>query len=118
MCPHPTPDDRREKRQAARVAELRNHRAEIKFAGEPIYQFKVTDVSSQGAGLLINPNSGFLKSISVDQFIEVNFISPQGAQPSGRYKAQIKHITDGEKIRYKGLKLVGIKILEPLTELE
>ena len=116
MPTHRSKDDGREKRNEARLAELRNHRVEIKFTGEPIYQFRVTDVSSQGAGLLINPNSRFLKSIAVDQIIDANFISPQGAQPSGMYQAQIKHITAMDTGRYKGLIQAGIKILERLDQ--
>jgi hypothetical protein len=105
-----------EKRIEPRSATLRNHRAEVKFVGEPIYQFKVTDVSTQGAGLLINPDSRFLKIIAPDQVIEINFISPQGEKPAGMYKAQVKHITDMTEGRYKGLRRVGILILESLDQ--
>lgn len=105
-----------EKRLEPRSATLQNHRAEVKFVGEPIYQFKVTDVSAQGAGLLINPDSRFLKIIQPDQIIEINFISPQGEQPEGLYKAQVKHISEMDKGKYRGLRRVGILILESLDQ--
>ncbi len=100
-----------EKRKAARSTRLQNHRAEIKLVGEPLYQFRVTDVSTEGAGLLITPGSRFLQIIAVGQNLEVNFISPQGIEPSGWYQSEIKHITEMKTGPYKGLKQVGIQIL-------
>ncbi len=112
---HDPPENKTtEKRIEPRSVTLQNHRAEVKFVGEPIYQFKVTDVSAQGAGLLINPDSRFLKIIQPDQIIEINFISPQGEKPMGLYKAQVKHITEMAEGKYKGLRRVGILILESL----
>jgi hypothetical protein len=86
------------------------------MAGEPIYQFKVSDVSTQGAGLLINESSHFLKLIEVGQVLDVNFISPQGSEPAGMYKAKIRHITEMGNSRYKGVRLIGVRILEHLAE--
>jgi len=40
-----------EKRSEPRSTKLRDYRVEIKFVGEPIYQFRVTDVSTKGAGV-------------------------------------------------------------------
>jgi hypothetical protein len=105
-------DHPKEKRAETRTDTLRRHRVEIKFVGEPIYQFKVTDVSRQGAGILINANSRFLKTIAPGQILEANFISPRGAQPAGMFRTEIKHITDMDAGRYKGHKMVGIRILE------
>jgi len=105
-----------EKRSEIRSPKLRNHRAEIKLVAQPIYQFKVADVSLQGAGLVVHESSAFLKLIEVGQVMEVNFISPQGAKPHGAYKVQIRHITDKEHSRYKGVRLVGVRILERLKD--
>jgi hypothetical protein len=101
-----------EKRSEPRSTKLRDYRVEIKFVGEPIYQFRVIDVSTKGAGLLINDNSAFLKMIKVGQIVDVNFISPKGSNPTGIYKAEIRHITKMNKGRYNGHRLVGILILE------
>jgi len=105
-----------EKRSESRSAKLRDYRVEIKFVGEPIYQFRVTDVSTKGAGLLINDNSAFLKMIEVGQIVDVNFISPKGLNPTGMYKAEIRHITKMKKGKYNGHRLVGIHILESLNQ--
>lgn len=104
----------KEKRVEPRFPRLRNYRVEIKLVGEPIYQFKVTDVSTKGAGLLVNKNSGFLKMIEVGQVLDVNFISPKGSDPSGMYKVEIRHMTKMDKGKYKELRLVGIRILDKL----
>ena len=105
-----------EKRSEPRSTNLRDYRVEIKFVGEPIYQFKVTDVSTKGAGLLINDNSAFLKMIEVGLILNVNFISPQGLNPTGMHKVEIRHITKMDKGKYKGHRLVGILILESLNQ--
>ena len=107
-----------ERRREARLAKLRHHRVEIKFAGHPIYQFKVTDVSTNGAGLLINTDSRFLDQIEVGQTIAVNFISPGGEDPAGRYQAEIRHVTEMDSGPYKGLKRVGILIQERMEDFD
>jgi len=104
-----------EKRVEPRATRFKNYRVEIKFVGTPIYQFKVNDVSVKGAGLLVNGKSGFLKMIEVGQMVDANFISPQGSNPSGMYKVEIRHITKTDGGRYKGFRLVGIQIREKLS---
>ena len=103
-----------EKRSIARPANLKNYRIEIKFVGEPIYQFKVINVTTKGAGILIKDDSAFLNMIEVGQIVEVNLLSPQGSNPSGMYKAKIRHITNIEKQEYRGHLLVGISIINEL----
>ena len=66
-----------EKRSEPRRAKLRNYRIEIKFVGKPIYQFRVINVTTKGAGLLIKYDSAFLKMIEVGQIVEADFISPE-----------------------------------------
>ena len=104
----------KEKRADARSTELRNYRIEIKFVGEPIYQFRVINVSTKGAGLLIKDDSAFLKMIEVGQIVDADFISPEGSDPSGLYKAEIKHIAKLDMQEHKGHRLVGISILKKL----
>ena len=107
----------KEKRADARLTKLRNYRIEIKFVGEPIYQFRVINVSTKGAGLLIKDDSAFLKMIEVGQIVNVDFISPEGSSPSGIYRAEIKHITKLDKQGHKGHRLVGISILKKLAKI-
>jgi hypothetical protein len=103
-----------DKRSEPRRTKLRNYRIEIKFVGKPIYQFRVVNVSTKGAGILIKGDSDFLKLIEVGQIVDVDFISPKGTAPSGIYKAEIKHITNLDKQEHKGHQLVGISILKKI----
>jgi hypothetical protein len=105
-----------EKRSEPRQAKLRHYRSEIKFVGEPIYQFRVINVTTKGAGILINDDSAFLNMIEVGQIVDVNFISPEGSNPSGMYTAEIKHITKLDKQKHKGHRLVGVSILTKLDK--
>ena len=103
-----------EKRTELRRSELRNYRIEIKFVGNPIYQFRVIDVTTKSAGLLIKDDSAFLKMIEVGQIVDANFISPSGTAPSGVYKVEVKHITKIDTQEYKGHQLVGLSIIQKL----
>ena len=87
---------------------------EIKLVGEPIYQFKVTDISPQGVGLVVNKTSRFLKLAKVGQVLDVHFLSPRGTEPNGGYKVEIRHITDTDQGQYKGVRRVGVRLLERL----
>jgi hypothetical protein len=102
----------KEKRSEPRRAKLRNYRIEIKFVGQPIYQFRIINVTTKGAGILIKDDSAFLKMIEVGQIVEADFISPEGTAPSGLYKAEIKHITKLDMQEHRGHQLVGLSILK------
>lgn len=105
-----------EKRSEPRRAKLRNYRIEIKLVGEPIYQFRVINVTTKGAGLLIKDDSAFLQMIEVGQIVEADFISPEGTAPSGLYEAEIKHITKLDMQEYRGHRLLGLSILKKVDD--
>ncbi len=111
-----TGKNRLSKRAEPRSATLRNYRIEIKLEGEPIYQFRVINVSTKGAGILIKDNSAFLDMIEVGQIVDVNFISPESSNPSGMYTTEIKHITKIYKNERQGQRLVGLSILRKLDQ--
>ena len=104
----------KERRAWPRRAQLRNYRVEIKLIGEPIYQFKVTNVSLKGAGLLVIEDSEFLNLIEVGQIFDADFLSPTGEMPSGWYKVEIKHITKPAAGKHRGHRLVGVSIVEKI----
>lgn len=108
----------KEKRVYPRRTQLRNYRIEIKLIGEPIYQFRVTDASSYGAGILIKEESDFLSMIEVGQIVDADFISPDGTDPAGLHRVEIKHITKPSKGNNEGHCLVGLSILEKISHFE
>jgi hypothetical protein len=108
----------KERRADPRRATLRNYRIEIKLIGEPIYQFRVTDVSSNGAGILVKEDSDFLSLIEVGQVVDTEFISPDGTEPAGNYRAVIRHITKPNNGINEGHCLVGLSILEKIEHFE
>jgi hypothetical protein len=108
----------KERRAKSRRTQLRNYRVEIKLIGEPIYQFRVLDVSTDGAGILIKEDSKFLSMIEVGQIVDADFISPEGTDPTGNYRTEIRHITKPNKGNNKGHFLVGLSILEKLDHFE
>jgi hypothetical protein len=108
----------KERRAKSRRTQLRNYRVEIKLVGAPIYQFRVKDVTSDDAGILIKEDSKFLNMIEVGQIVDADFISPEGTDPTGNYRAEIRHITKPNEGKNKGHFLVGLKILEKLDHFE
>ena len=106
----------KERRADARSTKLRNYRIEIKFVGEPIYQFRLINVTNEGASILVKDDSSFLNLIEVGQIETITFISPKGSNPYGIYKIEVKHISKLHKQIYKGHQLVGISILEKLDQ--
>ena len=108
----------KERRAKHRRTQLRNYRVEIKLVGAPIYQFRVNDVSSDGAGILIKEDSKFLNLIEVGQIVDADFISPDGTDPIGEHKTEVRHITKPNEGKNKGHFLVGLKILEKIDEFD
>ena len=107
----------KDRRAKVRLTKLRNYRIEIKLETTPIYQFRVVNVTTCGAGILIKDESAFLKMIEVGQIVVADFISPQGSDPSGLHKVEIKHIAKTSQQEYKGHRIVGISILNKLDEI-
>ena len=104
----------KERRTEPRRTQLRNYRVEIRLLAQPIYQFRVTDVSPEGAGLLVKEDSAFLNLIEIGQVVDSDFLSPKGTNPAGMYKAEIKHISNPVKGRNQGHRIVGISIMEKI----
>ena len=107
-----------ERRAKHRRTQLRNYRVEIKLTHAPIYQFRVNDVSPDGAGILVKEDSKFLNMIKVGQIVDADFISPKGTEPAGSHRTKIRHIKKPNKGKYKGHFLVGLKIIKKIDPSE
>ena len=103
-----------ERRAGARSSRQRNYNVEVRMVGYPVYQFKIQDVSEHGLGMIVRPDSNFLKQIEVGKEIQMRLISQTDAHPPGHYRAVIEHISTLEKGPFKSHLIIGIRLVERL----
>ncbi len=99
-----------EKRSAKRASPTGFHGAEIKLTGIPLYQFKLKNISDNGASILVKENSAMINHLEVGQSLKIKFHLSSRADLNGYFESKIKHITKIEERRYKGHYLVGVQI--------
>jgi hypothetical protein len=85
--------------------------AEIKLVGVPIYEVKLKDLSSKGACILFNDNSSLLDHLQIGKTLTVKYFFEDRSKPSETFQAEVKHITDVKKGRFKGYYSAGLSIL-------
>jgi len=113
MKPPGQPPDRR---LEPRTTQVSNYRAEFKFSGVPVYQLKLRDLSTKGAGIVARADSKFLKMIQNGQELDFKLIlfSKDAGRP-GHYRARIEHISELNGGRFRGHKVVGLSILSKVS---
>lgn len=83
----------------------------------PIYQFKVRNISGQGACVLVKEDSSILKSLEIGQKLKMNYWSGENLGTTKTWHVQIKHITKQIHGSLKGHFVVSFSILNhPLTK--
>jgi hypothetical protein len=100
-----------EKRSSKRSLPEGFHGAEIKLTGVPLYQFKLKDISDNGASILVKKDSAMVSHLEVGQSLKIKFYSNSHPNLNGYFESKIKHITKIEEGRYKGHYLLGVRIL-------
>jgi hypothetical protein len=85
---------------------------EMKLAGLPIYQFKLKDVSENGACFMVKEDSAILEYLEVGLLLDMRYYSEDKKEPSEIFRSEIKHITKATEKPYKGHCMVGVMILE------
>ncbi len=75
---------------------------------DPIFQFRIRDVSSSGMGILLAGSSKALKHLKVGQVFEMTYNPEAGNGQPVQMKTEIRHITFLEDGRYRGQYLVGL----------
>jgi len=103
-----------ERRSQTREAAKEDYNAEIKMLGYPVYQVKIADISSTGAGIVVKADSSLLGLLTVGRVLDVRFHAGEPEnQPDAvkEFKAEVKHISEVRSGRYKGHRLVGIRVL-------
>jgi hypothetical protein len=106
------PSQHPEVRKKPRSKDLSNPMVEIKSPGNPIYQLKVRDISDEGVGVLVRPDSKLLNLIEIGHEVSVNLVLPRHYRgPSGNFRARVEHITEIQEGRFKGHRIVGLSFL-------
>jgi hypothetical protein len=106
----------RDRRARHRSKEMTNPMAVISCPSGPLYQLKVRDLSYEGAGIVVRPDSNLLKMIDIGQELKVRVVLPRDYKgPSGHYRSRVEHITEIEEGLYQGHFVIGISFLPPLN---
>jgi len=101
-----------EERRKPRSKDLPNPMVEIKLPGNPIYQLKIRDISDEGVGVLVKPDSKLLNLIEIGHEISVKLVLPRNYRgPSGHFPARVEHITEIQEGPYRGHMIVGLSFL-------
>ena len=88
---------------------------EIKILGNPIFQLKVRDISDEGVGVLVRPDSKLLNLIEIGHEVIVKLVLPRNYRgPSGNFRARVEHISEIVEGPYQGHFVVGMSFLPPL----
>jgi len=75
---------------------------------DPVFQFRVRDISPSGMGILIKSGSKVLEYLKVGQVLDMKYNPEDSNSSSDEMKTEIRHITYLEDGRYRGQYLVGL----------
>jgi len=75
-----------------------------------LYQFKIRNISPEGICVLVREDSDLLNYIKAGDILDLKYYKTDSSQ-SAELKTEIRHITENDKRRFKGLYLVGLSIL-------
>jgi len=77
---------------------------------DPIFQFRVRDISPSGMGILVGSGSRALEYLKVGQVCHMKFNPENQNNSPEELETEIRHITLIKEGRYKGQYLVGLLI--------
>ncbi len=77
-----------------------------------IYQFKLRDLSSKGACVLVKDDSELIKYLKRGDRYKMRYYPTEASGPKAELNTEIRYITKDENGRYPGHYLVGLSILD------
>jgi len=77
---------------------------------DPIFQFRVRDISPSGSGVLVNEGSTALKCLKVGQVLDMKYNPEKPDGSPEQIETEIRHITRIADGPYRGHYLVGLRI--------
>jgi hypothetical protein len=109
------PSQHPEERRKLRSKDLSNPMVEIKLPGNPIYQLKVRDISDEGVGVLVRPDSKLLNLIEIGHEVSIKLVLPRNYRgPSGNFRARVEHVSEIQEGPYHNHLVVGISFRSSL----
>ena len=75
---------------------------------DPVFQFRVRDISPSGMGILVNEGSMALKYLKVGQVLLMKYNPENPDDSPEQLETEIRHITLVADGRYRGHYLVGL----------
>ena len=106
------PSQHPEERRKPRSTGLSKPMVEIKILGNPIFQLKVRDISDEGVGVLVRPDSKLLNLIEIGHEVIVKLVLPRNYRgPSGNFRARVEHVSEIQEGRFKGHMIVGLSFI-------
>jgi len=79
---------------------------------EPPYLFKIENFSFSGMGILVKEGSGVLENIKVGDVLDMKYYPQESPAQPEYLKTEIRHITRYDPLKYKGIYLVGLSVLD------
>ena len=113
MAEDPNPTYPGERRSEPRKTVDQFHSVEIDLGRPlPIYHFRLRDVSSKGARILVKANSEILRHLKVGQELKMKYYFKDISKPTEVLRTEIKYITKADQEPYSGHYLIGVFVLE------
>ncbi len=81
-------------------------------SSRPAYLFRIRDISPPGIGILVKEESSVLKSIKVNEVLELKYNPAEKSELPRYMQTRVVHITKILEGRYGGNFLVGLSVLE------
>lgn len=112
------PDEDSANRHDERRSEFRNildplYSVEIDLGRPiPIYQLKLREISGHGRCILVQEDSSILDHLKVGQELKMKYWTDIRSEPTGFFKAQVKHITKPDEGQFQNHYLIGLSIKE------
>jgi hypothetical protein len=98
-----------EKRKEIRSVYPSDTMLEIKLPGTPLYQLKIRDLSENGVGVIVKPDSPILKLIKLGQELNVSLIPAEGSEGAwGQYQSTVEHISEVKEGPFHGNMIIGL----------
>jgi len=77
-----------------------------------VYQFKIRKVSLKEICVLVREDSDLLNHLKVGDILNLKYYTTNSFRPVEYLKTEIRHISQNDKERFRGLCVVGLLILE------